>query len=136
LREPGKLGHRRNLPPANSLRLAALRQKSHCVGQYMLRQVAGTQANSIMRQDLMRRFFTARLAASVRLGVFLSMAESAGDAMTAMLLANHPGAEQPNFIGFAGAFLAGRTADMDNDTGNAQSSSTARRWSSTRKTST
>jgi tetratricopeptide (TPR) repeat protein len=66
----------------------------------------------------MRRFFTARLAASVALGVFLSVGGIAGDAMTGHVLAATE-EEQPNFLGFAGAFLAGRTADMDNDTGSA-----------------
>ncbi|WP_422373549.1 tetratricopeptide repeat protein [Hoeflea sp.] len=67
----------------------------------------------------MRRYMTARLAASVALGVFLSV----GSTMTGFPgLAAQAATEeeqQPNFLGFASAFLAARTADIDNDTGNA-----------------
>ncbi|MBU4527687.1 MAG: tetratricopeptide repeat protein [Hoeflea sp.] len=73
----------------------------------------------------MRRNLTARFAASVALGVFLSMSGSAGPLISPAAAAAQEKAPeqeteiQPNFLGFAGAFLAGRTADVDNDTGRA-----------------
>ncbi|WP_394690334.1 tetratricopeptide repeat protein [Hoeflea sp.] len=66
----------------------------------------------------MRQFLTARLAASVALGVLLSISGVATGAITSDARAATQG-EQPNFLGFAGAFLAARSADLDNDTGNA-----------------
>ncbi|WP_420408538.1 tetratricopeptide repeat protein [Hoeflea sp.] len=67
----------------------------------------------------MRRNMTARFAASVALGVFLSL----GAPMTGYSGFNAQAAteeeQKPNFLGFASAFLAARTADLDNDTGNA-----------------
>ncbi|MDF1606623.1 tetratricopeptide repeat protein [Hoeflea sp. YIM 152468] len=63
---------------------------------------------------------TARYTASVALGAFLCLS-----AATAILTGQAAAAtaevqeQQPNFLGFAGAYLAGRTADIDNDTGRA-----------------
>ena len=73
----------------------------------------------------MRRNLTARFAASVALGVILSMSgvagplTSAAEAATQEQVTKQDAEVQPNFLGFAGAFLAGRTADVDNDTGRA-----------------
>ncbi|MDP3523824.1 MAG: tetratricopeptide repeat protein, partial [Hoeflea sp.] len=59
------------------------------------------------------------------MGVFLSMSGATGPltsqaAAAAQEAAVEPDPEiQPSFLGFAGAFLAGRTADVDNDTGRA-----------------
>ena len=68
----------------------------------------------------MRRNLTARFAASVALGVFLSLSGAvtplAGHAMATTAEQQD---QQPSFLGFAGAYLAGRTADVDNDTGRA-----------------
>jgi tetratricopeptide (TPR) repeat protein len=66
----------------------------------------------------MRQYLKARLAASVALGIFLSIGGLAPATVTSEAWAVTK-EEQPNFMGFAGAFLAARTADMDNDTGNA-----------------
>lgn len=66
----------------------------------------------------MRQYLTARLAASVALGVLLSISGVATGAITSEARASTQD-EQPNFLGFAGAFLAARSADLDNDTGNA-----------------
>ncbi|WP_412051491.1 tetratricopeptide repeat protein [Hoeflea sp. Naph1] len=65
----------------------------------------------------MRRHMTARFAASLALGVFLSIGGATNALVTPAAAATDD--EQPNFLGFAGAFLAGRTADFDNDTGHA-----------------
>ena len=69
----------------------------------------------------MRRNMTARFTASVALGVLLSIsgATIAPWAGKAMAAAAEEDAVEPNFLGFAGAYLAGRTADVDNDTGRA-----------------
>ena len=73
----------------------------------------------------MRRNLTARFAASVALGVILSMSGAAGPlispagAAAQETTAAQDAEIQPSFLGFAGAFLAGRTADVDNDTGRA-----------------
>lgn len=68
----------------------------------------------------MRRNLTARFAASVALGVILTlggaMAPGGGQAVAATAQEQD---QQPNFLGFAGAYLAGRTADVDNDTSRA-----------------
>lgn len=66
----------------------------------------------------MRRNLTARFAASVALGVFLSMGGAPVTGQAAAATAQEQ-ILQPNFLGFAGAYLAGRTADVDNDTGRA-----------------
>ncbi|PHR23008.1 MAG: hypothetical protein COA37_09820 [Hoeflea sp.] len=68
----------------------------------------------------MRRNLTARFAASVALGVILTlggaMAPGASQAVAATAQEQET---QPNFLGFAGAYLAARTADVDNDTSRA-----------------
>ncbi|EDQ32089.1 Flp pilus assembly protein TadD [Hoeflea phototrophica DFL-43] len=66
----------------------------------------------------MRQYLTARLAASVALGVLLSISGVATGAIPNEARASTQD-EQPNFLGFASAFLAARSADMDNDTVNA-----------------
>lgn len=68
----------------------------------------------------MRRNMTARFAASVALGVILTL----GGAITpgtsqAAAATDQEQIVQPNFLGFAGAYLAARTADVDNDTNRA-----------------
>ncbi|MCY0150481.1 tetratricopeptide repeat protein [Hoeflea sp. G2-23] len=65
----------------------------------------------------MRRHMTARFAASLALGVFLSIGGATETLVNPAAAATED--EQPNFLGFAGAFLAGRTADLDNDTSHA-----------------
>lgn len=68
----------------------------------------------------MRRNLTARFAASVALGVFLSVSGTTGLPASQAAAAQEQATEdQPTFLGFAGAYLAGRTADVDNDTGHA-----------------
>ena len=69
----------------------------------------------------MQRNLTARFAASVALGVILSLGTAAGPLTTRAAAAAEEQTTEipPNFLGFAGAFLAGRTAEVDNDTGNA-----------------
>jgi tetratricopeptide (TPR) repeat protein len=66
----------------------------------------------------MRRNMKARFAASVALGVFLSMGTAliSPASGNAQATTTQEQAGQPNFMGFAGAYLAGRTADIDNDT--------------------
>lgn len=74
-----------------------------------------------MRQDLMRRKLTARFAASVALGAFVCLS-GAMFPLTSHAASAAPEKveeQQPVFLGFAGAFLAGQTADVDNDTGHA-----------------
>lgn len=63
----------------------------------------------------MRQKSKARLAASIALGVLVlaGAPQTTWAASEATAAAEEP---QPNFLGFAGAFLAGRTADVDNDT--------------------
>ncbi|WP_299867553.1 tetratricopeptide repeat protein [uncultured Hoeflea sp.] len=63
----------------------------------------------------MRQKLTARLAASVALGV-LVLVSGPRITLAASEAAAATEEPQPNFLGFAGAFLAGRTADVDNDT--------------------
>jgi hypothetical protein len=118
------------------VRLAALRQKSHCVDQYKLgvRPVRG-QFDYEAGLNAAILYSTACGQRGAWACSFL-IGGIAGDVtMTGHVLAATE-EEQPNFLGFAGAFLAGRTADMDNDTGSAIEFYTARRWNSTRKTST
>ncbi|KGF70993.1 hypothetical protein LL06_02625 [Hoeflea sp. BAL378] len=69
----------------------------------------------------MRRNKTARFAASIALGLIVSMGGALAPAasLAAASAPEQPAEIQPNFLGFAGAFLAGRTADVDNDTGRA-----------------
>jgi len=68
----------------------------------------------------MRRNLTSRFAASVALGVFLSITGTTGPQTSQAAAATAQEQElQPNFLGFAGAYLAGRTADVDNDTSRA-----------------
>lgn len=68
----------------------------------------------------MRRNMTARFTASVALGVFLSLSAATGASTSQAAAATAEEQErQPNFLGFAGAYLAGRTADIDNDTSHA-----------------
>ena len=69
----------------------------------------------------MRRNKTARFAASIALGLIVSMGGALAPA-TSDAAASAPEETQeiqPNFLGFAGAFLAGLTAEVDNDTGRA-----------------
>lgn len=63
----------------------------------------------------MRQKLTARLAASIALGV-LVLVSGPRITLAASEAAAATEEPQPNFLGFAGAFLAGRTADVDNDT--------------------
>lgn len=63
----------------------------------------------------MRQKLTARLAASIALGV-LVLVSGPRITLAASEAAAATEEQQPNFLGFAGAFLAGRTADVDNDT--------------------
>ncbi|OCW55574.1 tetratricopeptide repeat protein [Hoeflea olei] len=69
----------------------------------------------------MRRNTTARLAAGLALGLILSVSGpfAPGTGRAAASAPEQPAEAQPNFLGFAGAFLAGQTADADNDTGRA-----------------
>jgi len=69
----------------------------------------------------MRRILTARLAASVALGVFISLSGAMAPLTSHAASAATEKVDelQPNFLGFAGAFLAGQTADVDNDTAHA-----------------
>ncbi|MCY0094111.1 tetratricopeptide repeat protein [Hoeflea sp. J2-29] len=64
---------------------------------------------------------TARFAASVALGVFVTLSGTLmpSASQAASEAPEQAEEQQPNFLGFAGAFLAGQTADVDNDTGRA-----------------
>jgi octaprenyl-diphosphate synthase len=97
-----------------------MRQKSHCVGQICFgKWPARGQFEHEARLDA-AKYLKARLAASVALGVFLSMGGPPCAAPQANAQATTTQEQsQPNFMGFAGAFSRRRTADMDNDTGNA-----------------
>jgi tetratricopeptide (TPR) repeat protein len=66
----------------------------------------------------MRQYLTARLAASVALGVFLSIGGVATGAVTSEARASTTG-RAAQFHRICQRFLAARTADLDNDTGNA-----------------
>ncbi len=63
-------------------------------------------ASSNMRQDLMRRNMKARFAASVTLGVFLSLGTAliSPASGNAQATTTQEQAAQPNFMGFAGAY--------------------------------
>lgn len=65
----------------------------------------------------MRRYIKAQFAASIALGVILSISGPMGPQSSQAAATVQDG--EPNFLGFAGAFLAGRTADLDNDTSHA-----------------
>ena len=69
----------------------------------------------------MRLKLTARFAASVALAVVFSMSGALGPltSQAAAAAQEEASEKQPNFLGFAGAFLAGRTADIDNDSSRA-----------------
>ena len=68
----------------------------------------------------MRRNSTARFAASLALGALLSIGGAMGPAtVQAVAAAAQEQDQPPNFLGFAGAYLAARTADVDNDTSRA-----------------
>lgn len=68
----------------------------------------------------MRRNLKARFAASVALGVILILGGAmVPEASHAEAATTQEQETQPNFLGFAGAYLAARTADVDNDTSRA-----------------
>lgn len=67
----------------------------------------------------MRQLHILRLAGVAALSVLTLTAAPGTSFMPDARAAATQGADQPEFLGFAGAFLAGRTADIDNDTASA-----------------